>query len=108
MAVEEDVAVAADSTERKWHPTAVLCNGVRATQNIALRAHNDEGHAVRERRQILRSCTALEQDACFAYLFPRTRRDQLRPVQDDVGQLAVAVCIFRRALANSLLNPVCL
>jgi hypothetical protein len=107
MAVGEDVAVAADSTERKWHPTAVLYNGVLAAQNIALRAYKDRARVEPERRRILRFCTASEQDACSAYLLPGTRRDQFPPVQDDVGQLVVAVCIFHRALAARLLNLVC-
>ena len=107
MAVGEDVAVAADSTERKWHPTLVLYNGVLAAQNIALRAYNDRARVERERRRTLRFCTASELDIYFAYLFPGTRRDQFRPVQDDVGQWVAAVCIFHRALANRLLNPVC-
>ena len=106
MAVGEDVAVAADSTERKWHSTAVLYNGVLAAQNIALRAYNDRARVERERRRTLRFCTASELGAYFAYLFPGTRRDQFRPVQDDVGQLVAAVCIFHRALANKPLNPV--
>jgi hypothetical protein len=106
MAVGEDVAVAADSTERKRHPTAVLYNGVLAAQNIALRAYKDRARVERERRRTLRFCTASELDAYFAYLFPGTRRDQFLPVQDDVAQLVAAVCIFHRALANRLLNPV--
>ena len=107
MAVGEDVAVAADSTERKWHPPAVLYNGVLAAQNIALRAYKDRARVERERRRTLHFCTASELDAYFAYLFPGTRHDQFRPVQDDVGPLVAAVCIFHRALANRFWDPIC-
>ena len=106
MAVGEDVAVAADSTERKGLPTAVLYNAVQGARNIALHAHSDGGHAARGCRQTLRFCTALEPAASFACLLPGTRRDQCRPGQGDVGQLVVAVHIFHRALTNRFLNPV--